>query len=307
MTDTIIKALWTALGATAVQLLVLLGTLLALVAILTLTSNLVCRLAVEVVGRRPYLWLFGWLGAAVHEVSHAALCVLFGHRITEMRVFEPDPATGRLGYVRHAFSPRNPYHLIGNFFIATGPVVAGSAVIALAAWLLLGPGGDTAPRSVPFGTVENGALSEAGRLLGHLGAGVSRLGEMIGNVGQRTWYVNAAFLWIAFSVGGLMALSPADLKGAIHGLVAIAVMVYLANVIALVAAGAPLTRYAWDASRHMGFGYSMMALAAVLNAAMALALGLLVLPVRVLKVLFGPAPQVHPADGSRPPAKPGEG
>jgi hypothetical protein len=303
MIDTILAALWAALGAAGIQLLVLLGTLLVLVAILTVASGIVCRLAVELVGRRLYLWLFAWLGAAVHEVSHAALCVLFGHRITEMRLFEPDPATGRLGYVRHAYSPRNPYHLVGNFFIAIGPVVAGSAVIALAAWLLLGSGEGAAQASAPVAAGKEGAWSEASRLVGHLGAGVTRLGDMIGSVGRRPWYVNAAFAWIAFSVGSLMALSPEDMKGALHGLLAIAVLVYLANVVALLAVGAPLTRYAWGASRHMGFGTSVMALAAVLDAAMALALWLLVLPVRVLKVLFGPAPQAPPADGPRPAAR----
>jgi hypothetical protein len=295
MSDAILHALSAALGATGVQLLVLLGALLALVALLTVTSGLVCRLAVELVGRRPYLWLFAWLGAAVHEVSHAALCVLFAHRITEMRLFEPDPATGRLGYVRHAYSPRNPYHLVGNFFIAIGPVLAGSAVIALAASLLLGPGHAAAPRSVLAGAGGEGALSEAGRLLGHLVEGASRLRGMIEDAGQRAWWANAAFLWIALSVGGLMALSLEDLKGALHGLAAIAVLVYLANVIALLAAHEPLTRYAWGASRHLGLCYSMMALAAALNAAMALVLWVLVLPVRVLRVLFGPSPQAPKA------------
>ncbi len=53
----------------------------------------------------------------LHELSHLVTAKLFGHRIVGVAFFDPDPATGTLGYVRHAYSKRTPLQLVGNFVI----------------------------------------------------------------------------------------------------------------------------------------------------------------------------------------------
>ena len=75
------------------------------------------------------VYLVAWLGTPIHELGHALFCVIFRHRIEEIRFFKPEPATGTLGYVYHKWNPKNPWHVLGNFFIGVGPMVLGCAVL----------------------------------------------------------------------------------------------------------------------------------------------------------------------------------
>lgn len=70
------------------------------------------------------------LGTPIHEIGHAIFCVLFGHKIIKIKLFQNDES-GVLGYVEHSYNPRNVYHQIGNFFIAIGPIVFGSFILLL--------------------------------------------------------------------------------------------------------------------------------------------------------------------------------
>lgn len=73
----------------------------------------------------------GWFGTPVHELSHAAACLMFRHRIDEIQLFEPDPKEGRLGYVRHSYRRGNWYEELGNVFIGTAPLIGGTVVLML--------------------------------------------------------------------------------------------------------------------------------------------------------------------------------
>ena len=81
------------------------------------------RLA-ERFGWKIVLWT-GWLGTPLHELSHAAMCVLFRHKIIEMKLFEPDLKTGRLGYVKHSWG-KSWYEEVGNVFIGMAPLMGGT-------------------------------------------------------------------------------------------------------------------------------------------------------------------------------------
>ena len=98
-------------------------------------SNVIRLRLASLLGIRGYVYLTA-PGVMVHELSHAAFCLVFFHRITEMKLFSPEE-DGTLGYVNHTYNPKNPYHRIGNFFIGTGPVWGGILVIWLISnWLL---------------------------------------------------------------------------------------------------------------------------------------------------------------------------
>lgn len=172
------------------------------------------REAVRTLGARAYLLLFGWLGTATHELGHALFHVLFGHRITRMKLFSLDPQSESLGYVRFEFNPGRLWHRLGLFFAGIGPILFGSACILMAARVLL-PGGQLYPGPAP-----HEVLNELGGIPAWLQTLPSATWELatrlLHGIGSGTWRA-PLFLWLAFSVGSSITLSTADLRLAARG------------------------------------------------------------------------------------------
>ena len=79
--------------------------------------------------------LSGIIGTPVHELSHALMCLLFGHRITKVQVFNLKKRARTLGFVEHTYNPKNLWARLGNLFIGIGPIFSGLGVIILMLWL----------------------------------------------------------------------------------------------------------------------------------------------------------------------------
>ena len=219
-------------AATATQLAILLGPGLVLALALHAVSRFVRTRALRSFGRAWY-FTFGWLGTAAHEIGHLVFCLLFGHRVTRVKLFDPDPAAPDAGHVTHAFEAGNPWQRIGNFFIGVGPILLGAVVIFGASRLLLGPEAFAALRP---------AASDATRL-DSLGALLPLARDAIGGA----WGALAAiftaehlgawrfwvFLYVTLSVGGGMDLSPSDLRGALGGFGVLAGLLILLNLCTL--------------------------------------------------------------------------
>lgn len=119
--------------------LVDLGVCLAILAASVAVLHGVERAVAGYVSRR-WGWnavlMTGWIGVPLHELSHLLMARLFGHRIVAWKIFDPDPSTGTLGYVWHAYRRRNLWQLAGNLFIGMAPLVSGAAVLLLClAWM----------------------------------------------------------------------------------------------------------------------------------------------------------------------------
>jgi hypothetical protein len=193
-----------------------LGALAVLVAVLHLAERAVGRFVSHRLGWRAVL-VTGWIGVPVHELSHLAAAVIFRHRIIGWSLLDPDPTTGTLGYVRHAYQRASLWQLAGSFFIGVAPLVGGAAVLAaLLAWMvppahlgaLLGTSG-VFPPVVPLdGTA---GLLDLGARLGALGRG------LVAEVwrGRTPWL--PLQLYLSAAVAAHLAPSARDLAGGLRG------------------------------------------------------------------------------------------
>lgn len=77
------------------------------------------------------VYLFGFIGVSVHEFSHYIFCILFKHKITDVKFFKPNWDTGVLGYVNHSYNTKSLFQSIGQVFISIAPMIVGSSLIIL--------------------------------------------------------------------------------------------------------------------------------------------------------------------------------
>ncbi len=117
-----------AINATCLELSIVILPLLPGCFGLRLVRGAIDRTVYRYFGRNVYM-SFAFVGTTIHEISHLILCILFGHKIVEVRLFSPDMATGKLGHISHSYNPRNVYQSVGNLFIGIAPIMLGPALI----------------------------------------------------------------------------------------------------------------------------------------------------------------------------------
>ena len=109
-------------------------------ALLLSQIQIICnQLIVNMIGYRGMMYT-SFPGTITHETSHAFFALLFRHSIIRMRFFEPNLASGSLGYVEHKYNKLSTYQNLGNFFIGMAPLIGGSAVLFFFTHLLTGGG-----------------------------------------------------------------------------------------------------------------------------------------------------------------------
>ena len=79
---------------------------------------------------RKFLVFTAYIGTPIHELGHAIMCIIFNHKITDMK-FYSNGDSRTLGYVRHSYIKSDFYQQVGNFFIGLGPIFSGFTVISL--------------------------------------------------------------------------------------------------------------------------------------------------------------------------------
>jgi hypothetical protein len=207
-------------------------------------------------------YVVAWLGTPIHELGHALFCLIFLHKIDEIKFFSPDADSGTLGYVYHKWNPKNPWQVIGNFFIGIGPMVLGCAVLfGLFYWLIPDSG------SV-WGTIiaNVNAIGESSSIAGNLTVFKDSALSIIGliftldNLGTWQFWV---FLYLSICVASNVRLSWSDIKGSLSAIGCIILPFLILNLVLMLAGNNSNTFLPYTAS-VLGVVYSLLILALIL-------------------------------------------
>jgi hypothetical protein len=279
MVESVLSYLWLAFSATLIQILILLGPGFLLTLILHFETSFIQNRAVNSLGMGWYLGLFGWLGTIVHELGHALFCIIFGHKITDMKLFHPDPETGTLGYVKHFYNRANIYQLAGNFFIGIGPILLGTAVIFVLAYILLGLNSFSVGSNFSSTSFQINSWDTLKELLQSLWTSSGQLFTGIFSWQHITSWQLYVFIYLVFAIGSSITLSTPDIKAALGGFFVIAGLIFILN-LATVWAGNFISNFAIGISGYYVLFYAIIFLLFLVNIVVAL---VFFLPVSLLR------------------------
>lgn len=186
--------------------------LLAMPGMIILTGLFVMtgkRIFYKITGRRARFveYVTGIIGTPIHELSHALMCILFRHKIKEMKLFQLDPKSNTLGYVTHTYNKKNLYQSIGNFFIGIAPLIFGSFTIGLLMSLF-----QKEMFEELLAVISNTEFTVAG-----VAQSVRSMGNLLltPRLSNYLWWI---YVVLAFMVVIHMELSKDDIKGSTQGL-----------------------------------------------------------------------------------------
>lgn len=196
--------------------------------LIALCRKAFCKLAGEK-GNKIIL-ATGVVGTPIHELSHAFMCVVFGHKITEMKLYSPNEADGTLGYVTHTYNPKNLYHQIGNFFIGIAPILIGSGIIFLLMRVCTPNLFEEVAAELQFASLLTADLSDPSTYAACLGLFWDLIALIFHftNTGNVLWWV---FILLSLMIAGHMELSGADIKSGAKGFLFVAGCLLVADVI----------------------------------------------------------------------------
>lgn len=187
--------------------------------LLTMGTVLICGLAVHLCAKLFAMLLGGssrrvfdataLIGTPVHELGHALMCLLFGHRIQAIQLWSPGASDGVYGYVEHSYNRKNPWAMLGNLFIAVGPIFSGLGVIVLMLWLCF-PVQWAEYLAVSRTVVQAESLHDAAW-------GILSLIASIPRAFVADWFKSLLGLLIILSVSLHVSLSLQDVKSAASG------------------------------------------------------------------------------------------
>jgi hypothetical protein len=207
-------------------------------------------------------YLVAWLGTPIHELGHALFCLIFLHKIEEIRFFRPDPVTGTLGYVYHKWNPKNPWQVLGNFFIGVSPIVLGCAVLFGLFYFLIPDSGSAWNAIISnVSNIEKGsAITAYLSVFRDSSMAIIKLIFTFANLAHWQFWV---FLYLSVCVASNVRLSWLDIKGSLSGLGCIIIPFLILNLILLLAGRTTDNVFPYTAS-VLGAVYSLLILALIM-------------------------------------------
>lgn len=221
---------------TLIDLFRLFGNIIIFGFILYILSSMTRRIFAKTLGAKTELYITGWIGTPIHELSHALFCIIFNHKINEIKLFTTKSDT--IGYVLHSYDSRSWYQQIGNFFIGVGPIIIGTLIV-YALFLLLAPELKDNIFSI------NVSYDKSSGILSMIYSGVSNIfvsilnifSNIIKNIISNHSYKNIGFwifIYLSISIASHMELSPADISYAWKGMLVIFAVSLLFNTLLLI-------------------------------------------------------------------------
>lgn len=172
----------------------------------------------------------GFIGVPIHELSHAIFAVLFGHKITKIKLLQKPDENGIMGYVQHGYNQNSIYQQIGNFFIGIAPIFGGVfSIIALMKFII--PRAYNSFINILFGTLHVTVINRStveGIINSYLG--LVKVIFSLKNFENPYFYI---FLFLSICISSHISLSSADIKGASRGLWVIFIMILILNALNL--------------------------------------------------------------------------
>jgi len=236
-------------------------SLVGIVFIAGFIISLFNRMFYSLVGNsRAVLYSTSFIGTPIHELSHAVMCILFGHKILEIKLFQMDSDDGTLGYVKHSSNPRNLYQQLGGYFIGVAPILVSSVVLYFAMQNFI-------PETYKV----------IGQVFNKLGSGkafawianfddyfVKIMKSLFSNMGDSIY--SWIFIILSMCIALHMNLSRADLKGALRSLPLVAILLAAVNLILGLVSRSAYSKFVAVMSKASLFLALMLSLALIISA-----------------------------------------
>ncbi len=170
-----------------------------------------------------------WIGTPIHELGHAIMCILFGHKVRKIKLLQWKSEDGILGFVAHEYNPRSLYQRVGNFFIGTAPIITGTISLVIAMYFLLPDTFLLYKGYLSAQTSTNINFLDVIQIIDRSILALFKNLFTIKNFIDPFFYL---FLYLSLSISSRMALSRADMKGAFDGFIVLFGLIIFINMIA---------------------------------------------------------------------------
>lgn len=176
------------------------------------------------------LMITGLIGVPIHELSHAFFALLFGHKVTKIKLLQKPDKNGVMGYVQHSYNQGSIYQQAGNFFIGIAPIFGGIfSIIALMRVVI-----PQAYNRFIYILVESLDITVLNR--DTMEGIINSYRELIKVIFSLKNFENPyfyLFLFISVCISSHISLSYADIKGASKGLGIIFLIIVILNALNL--------------------------------------------------------------------------
>ncbi|SUW07764.1 hypothetical protein NEI00_02640 [Brachyspira pilosicoli] len=217
---------------TVIDLIRLFGNVIIFGFLLYFISYTTRRLFAKTLGSKAELYITGWIGTPIHEISHALFCIIFRHRIDDIKLFNTQSDT--IGYVLHSYDSRSWYQQLGNFFIGIAPIIVGSFIVYIL-FIVLQPELKENIFNIPkinysskygiFSFIYNEFFNIFNSIY-YISKNIINNILLNSSLKQLSFWI---FLYLSISIASHMELSPADISHAWKGVIVLFACILIIN------------------------------------------------------------------------------